>query len=61
MTTVHVCVFLADQDVCSGRTGHAEVVLVEYDPLVITFEELLDVFWKTHDPTQVTFSRQNAG
>lgn len=41
------------QDVCSGRSGHAEVVMVEYDPLVVTYEELLDVFWKSHDPTQV--------
>lgn len=41
------------QDVCSGRTGHAEVVLLEYDPSVVTFDELLEVFWKTHDPTQV--------
>ncbi|CAN0555211.1 unnamed protein product, partial [Ectocarpus sp. 8 AP-2014] len=41
------------RDVCSGRTGHAEVVLLEYDPTVVTFDELLEVFWKTHDPTQV--------
>ncbi|CAM9488845.1 unnamed protein product [Ectocarpus sp. 13 AM-2016] len=40
------------RDVCSGRTGHAEVVLLEYDPAVVTFDELLEVFWKTHDPTQ---------
>ncbi|CAM9449932.1 unnamed protein product [Ectocarpus sp. 4 AP-2014] len=40
------------RDVCSGRTGHAEVVLLEYDPTVVTFDELLEVFWKTHDPTQ---------
>lgn len=39
---------------CSGRTGHAEVVLVEYNPAVVTTEELLDVFWKSHDPTQVS-------
>lgn len=42
-----------DQDVCSGRSGHAEVVMVEYDPKVVTLDELLDVFWKSHDPTQV--------
>jgi peptide-methionine (S)-S-oxide reductase len=39
-------------DVCSGRTGHAEVVLVAYDPDQITFDELLRAFWEEHDPTQ---------
>jgi len=39
------------KDVCAGTTGHAEVVQVTYDPAVISFEELLEVFWKTHDPT----------
>jgi peptide-methionine (S)-S-oxide reductase len=39
-------------DVCSGRTGHAEVVLVAYDPDQITFDALLRVFWEEHDPTQ---------
>ncbi len=37
--------------VCAGTTGHAEVVQVGFDPEVITFKELLEVFWKTHDPT----------
>jgi peptide methionine sulfoxide reductase msrA/msrB len=37
--------------VCSGDTGHAETVLVEYDPTKITYEKLLDVFWNLHDPT----------
>jgi peptide methionine sulfoxide reductase msrA/msrB len=41
------------QDVCSGTTGHAEVVLVTYDPEMVSYEELLDVFWNLHDPTQV--------
>ncbi|CAM9865585.1 unnamed protein product [Scytosiphon promiscuus] len=40
------------RDVCSGRSGHAEVVLLEYDPAVVKYEELLEVFWKSHDPTQ---------
>lgn len=41
------------KDVCSDDTGHAEVVEVTYDPEKIKYEQLLDVFWKMHDPTQV--------
>jgi peptide-methionine (S)-S-oxide reductase len=41
------------EEVCSGRTGHTEVVHVAYDPSVISYEELLNVFWNCHDPTQV--------
>ena len=40
------------REVCSGRTGHAEVVLVAYDPARLTYEQLLKVFWEDHDPTQ---------
>jgi peptide-methionine (S)-S-oxide reductase len=40
------------EEVCSGKTGHNEVVRVVYDPLVISFDELLQVFWEGHDPTQ---------
>ena len=40
------------EEVCSGRTGHTEVVRVVFDPMRITFEELLAVFWENHDPTQ---------
>ena len=39
-------------EVCSGRTGHAEVVLVVFDPEVVTYEQLLAAFWEDHDPTQ---------
>ncbi len=38
-------------DVCSGATGHAEVVEVEYDPSKVSYEELLELFWENHDPT----------
>jgi methionine-S-sulfoxide reductase len=41
------------EQVCSDKTGHAEAIQIKYDPFKITFEELLDVFWKIHDPTQV--------
>lgn len=44
--------------VCSGATGHAEVIHIQYDIDEISFEELLEVFWKTHDPT--TLNRQGA-
>ena len=44
------------RDVCTGQTGHAEVVQVEYDPAQVSYEELLAVFWANHDPT--TMNRQ---
>ncbi len=44
------------REVCTGRTGHAEVCQIHYDPKVVSYEELLDVFWHTHDPT--TLDRQ---
>ena len=39
------------EQVCTGDTGHAEVVEVDFDPSVVTYSELLDVFWSCHDPT----------
>ncbi len=44
------------EEVCTGRTGHAESVLVEYDPTRVSYERLLDIFWNEHDPT--TLNRQ---
>ena len=41
------------KEVCTDRTGHAEVVQVEYDPAKVSYAQLLDVFWSAHDPTQV--------
>jgi peptide-methionine (S)-S-oxide reductase len=41
------------EDVCSKKTGHAEVVQVEFDPDEVSYDQLLDVFWDEHDPTQV--------
>ena len=46
----------AYREVCEGRTGHAEVVQITYDPAVVAYDTLLEVFWKTHDPT--TLNRQ---
>ena len=48
----------AYRDVCNGTTGHAEVAQITYDPDKVTFRELLEVFWKTHDPT--TLNQQGA-
>ncbi|MCI0750351.1 MAG: peptide-methionine (S)-S-oxide reductase MsrA [Flammeovirgaceae bacterium] len=46
------------KEVCSGLTGHAEVIQLSYNPAKVTFDELLEIFWKTHDPT--TLNRQGA-
>lgn len=46
------------EEVCTGNTGHAEVLEITYNPTIITYDELLEVFWKSHDPT--TLNRQGA-
>jgi peptide-methionine (S)-S-oxide reductase len=49
------------QEVCSGMTGHNEVVLVVYDPTKVSYERLLKVFWESHDPTQGMRQGNDAG
>lgn len=49
------------KDVCTDRTGHAEVVQVEYDPAKVSYDQLLDVFWKAHDPTQMNRQGPDVG
>jgi len=49
------------KEVCSGGTGHAEAVEVEYDESAVSYETLLDVFWRTHDPTQVNRQGPDVG
>jgi len=49
------------EEVCSGRTGHNEVVLVVFDPAVISYEQLLKVFWEAHNPTQGMRQGNDAG
>jgi len=49
------------EEVCSGATGHAEVVQIEYDPHVISYEKLLETFWEVHDPTTLNRQGNDAG
>lgn len=49
------------EQVCTGLTEHTEVVYVEYDPEVVSFERLVDVFWNGHDPTQVNRQGPDVG
>lgn len=46
------------EEVCTGTTGHAELIRIEYDPSVITYRQIIDFFWEVHDPT--TLNRQGA-
>ncbi len=49
------------QEVCTDTTGHAEVVQVEFDPARVSYEQLLDVFWQNHDPTQMNRQGPDVG
>lgn len=49
------------KEVCTGLTGHAEVVHIQYDPSVISFDELLEAFWVAHDPTQLNRQGNDIG
>lgn len=49
------------EQICTGRTGHAEVVRIEFDPSKITYEQVIDLFWDAHDPTTLNRQGPDAG
>jgi len=49
------------EEVCSGATGHAEIVIIEFDPSIISFETILEVFFTVHDPTQLNRQGNDIG
>ena len=49
------------EEVSSGNTGHAEAIQIEFDPTLISFEKILDIFWNTHDPTTINRQGNDTG
>jgi len=49
------------KEVCTGQTGHAEVIQIEYDPKVVSYEKILETFWEAHDPTTLNRQGNDAG
>jgi peptide-methionine (S)-S-oxide reductase len=49
------------EEVCTGKTGHAEVIQLKFDPAVISYEKLLEIFWEAHDPTTLNRQGNDAG